>query len=960
MILAKKYSVFCFLFLITWGANEAYGQDLKLWYQEPAKTWTEALPIGNGKLGAMIFGGIEEDRIQFNESSLWTGEPRNYNQPGAKDYLAEIRKLLSDGKQQEAEELAELHFMGTKSITDPVEPWLNEVRAIEDLAPNPSQEHFDDRQWNKMSIPTYDGWEKAGFQGLDGAVWLRTSFDIPDAWQGQDLVIDLGKVRDQDFTYVNGTLIGSTHDSNQGRQYTMPKEVVKAHNELAVQVINYDDKGGLVGYKDTTRKLSVYPKYGGADEPLYLDTVWKYWIQQDEVPRVGKYQESYQPFGDLSLQFKYDKPSTNYRRTLDLEQAICRTSYVNDGVSYERTYLASAVDECLAIHLTADQAKKIGFEAFLSAPHKNYTVKKVNDSSVQISVQVKHGRLRGEGLLSILHHGGKLRIEDGKIELIGADDATLLLTAATNYKQYDDVSADATEISALRMDKIKNRPYKQIQLAHIRDYQKYFSKFSIHFDGAGPMRLPTDKRIEQFKEGHDPGLLALFVQYGRYLLISSSRPGGLAPNLQGIWNDLLTPPWGSKYTTNINAEMNYWLAETTNLSELQRPLFEMIKELNITGKETAEVYYGAPGWVLHHNTDVWRGTAPINNPNHGIWVTGGAWLCQHLWEHFLFTQDKHFLRTEAYPIMKASAQFFDHFLIPDSSTGWLISSPSNSPEQGGLVAGPTMDHQIIRQLFKNVAAAASQLHVDPAFASHILDKSKRIAPNQIGKFGQLQEWLADKDDPDNKHRHVSHLWAVYPGSEINWQDSPKFMEAAKKSLIFRGDAGTGWSLAWKMNLWARFKDAEHAYHMVNMLLSPAAKGGGVYPNLFDAHPPFQIDGNFGGTAGVAEMLLQSHLGVMDILPSLPKALQNGSVKGICARGGFELSYSWKNGTLTHLEVLSLAGERCSLRYEEKEIQFDTEKGKIYRLDADLQLRGHANFNNSMDEPDLVISNLEIQ
>lgn len=935
----KLYRFFCVFCFIVFIRGNLYGQDLTLWYQHPANTWTEALPIGNGKLGAMVFGGVQADRIQFNESSLWTGGPRNYNQPGAKNYLGEIRNLLSEGKQQAAEELAGRHFMGTKSISDPPEPWLAALRAIEQQPKNPSQEHFEDKTWREMRVPSRDGWEKEGFQGLDGAVWLRTTFTVPKEWIGRELVVDLGKIRDQDFTYINGKLIGATHDANQGRLYTIPKDLVKAQNQIAIQVINYDDKGGLVGYKDPSRKLSVFLKENTADESVYLTDTWKYWIQKDEAPRVGKYQESYQPFGDLLLDFGAQVPFSNYKRTLDLEHAICKTSYVQNGVSFERTYFSSAPDACLAIHLTADRPRQISFDASLASPHKTYNVEKVDDSTIRISVQVKQGVLRGVGFLHVRHEGGELHVGDGKIKILGADEASLFLTAATNYKSYKDVSANAEELAESRLSKIKNKSYDRIRLAHIQDYQQYFTKFSLKFEADGASNsLSTDQRIGQFVNGQDPNLLALFVQYGRYLLISSSRPGGLAPNLQGIWNDLLTPPWGSKYTTNINAEMNYWLAESTNLSELQEPFFQMVKELSVVGQETAKTYYDAPGWVLHHNTDLWRGTAPINNPNHGIWVTGGAWLCQHLWEHFLYSRDESFLREQAYPIMKASALFFDHFLVTDPKTGWLISTPSNSPEQGGLVAGPTMDHQLIRQLFRNVAAAATILKLDKEFAQHILDKGTKIAPNQIGKHGQLQEWLQDIDDPANKHRHVSHLWAVYPGHEINWQDSPKLMNAAKKSLIFRGDGGTGWNLAWKINLWARFKDADHAYKMVNRLLSPEARGGGVYPNLFDAHPPFQIDGNFGGAAGVMEMLVQSHLGTIDILPALPKALHSGAIKGICARGGFELSYQWQNGLLTHLQVLSRTGGKCSLRYQNKEIQFQTEKGQIYELDGRLRLQ----------------------
>jgi alpha-L-fucosidase 2 len=453
--------------------------------------------------------------------------------------------------------------------------------------------------------------------------------------------------------------------------------------------------------------------------------------------------------------------------------------------------------------------------------------------------------------------------------------------------------------------------------------------------------LPTDERIKKYSPEEDPSLVTLYLQYGRYLLISSSRPGTRPSNLQGIWNDLLTPPWGSKYTTNINAQMNYWPVELLNLSVCHEPLFSLIEDVSEAGKLTARAHYDASGWVLHHNTDLWRGTAPINASNHGIWVTGGAWLCQHLWEHYRFTQDQKFLEQRAYPMMKDAAQFFIDFLVKDAKTGWLISTPSNSPEQGGLVAGPAMDHQLIRELFKNCIDASLLLNRDEQFRKKLQALYKQIAPDQIGKHEQLQEWLEDKDEPDNRHRHVSHLWAVYPGTAINWDASNQLMNAAKQSLLFRGDGGTGWSLAWKVNLWARFKDGDHTLLMIDKLLEPAIsesgdEKGGVYANLFDAHPPFQIDGNFGGAAGIAEMLIQSHLGYIELLPALPSLLPSGEIKGVCARGAFELTISWNNGRLKQVEVLSNAGKECTLKYGDKEIRFTTMKGQRYKLNGNLQ------------------------
>ncbi|MCK4750599.1 MAG: glycoside hydrolase family 95 protein, partial [Bacteroidales bacterium] len=381
-----------------------------------------------------------------------------------------------------------------------------------------------------------------------------------------------------------------------------------------------------------------------------------------------------------------------------------------------------------------------------------------------------------------------------------------------------------------------------------------------------------------------------------------------------------------------------------NLSDCHDPLFRLIEDCSETGVRVAKEHYDADGWVLHHNTDIWRGTAPINHSNHGMWIGGSGWLSHHLWEHYLFTMDVDFLEERAYPVMKRAATFYTQFLVEDPETGWLISSPSNSPENGGMVAGPTMDHQIIRSLFKACIEASEILDVDTEFSKKLKDLVPRIAPNQVGQYGQLQEWLQDVDDPENKHRHVSHLWGMHPAKDINWEDSPEFMEAAKQTLFFRGDDGTGWSLAWKINFWARLLDGDHAYKLIKMQFRPVTLsekrfggGGGSYPNLFDAHPPFQIDGNFGAPAGIVELLIQSHLSAIDILPALPSALPDGKISGVCARGGFELSFSWKDGGLSRLEVLSKAGTTCKLRYKEKFIEFDTEEGRSYKLDKDLSL-----------------------
>lgn len=907
-------------------------QDYKLWYTKPAAKWTDALPIGNGRLGAMVFGGVENDRIQFNEETLWTGEPRAFNRPGAANYLADIRKLLAEGRQKEAEQLAETHFMGLKSKEGNREEWLKEVLALKGIAGNPALPDFDDSNWKTMKVPSYDGWESVGFEGLDGAVWLRTTVDIPATWQGKDLVLDLNRIRDYDLTYVNGKLVGTTNSTIDPRRYTIPKEIIRpGKNIIAIQVINYYDRGGLVGYKETNRPISVYPVGSSDKEGVALNGNWKCYIQNDEPPIVGKYQADYQPFGDLTLRFNGLGNVSGYQRELTLQDAITRTSFTVNGVKYRREYVVSQPQQVVAVHLTADKPGSLTFDALLTSPHKASSTRKIDNKTLALAMKVRNGALFGESYLQIDTKNGKLTVTNDKITIEGADEVTLYLTAATNFVNPHDVSGNPQARCEKTLAELRGKTYAQIKQAHMQEYQRYYNTFSIEFGKAMADALPTDERLARFGTANDPAFMALYMQYGRYLLISSSRPGTRPANLQGIWNDILTPPWGSKYTTNINVEMNYWPSEVLNLSPLHEPLFGMIRELVANGRETAKLHYNASGWVLHHNTDLWRGTAPINAANHGIWVSGAGWLSQHLWEHYLYSQDKEFLAKTAYPIMKEAAQFFVDFLVKDPKTGWLISIPSNSPENGGLVAGPTMDHQIIRTLFRNCIKASELLKIDEDFRKTLASTYKQIAPNQIGRFGQLQEWLEDKDDTTNKHRHVSHLWGVHPGDDITWETSPDLMKAARQSLIYRGDEGTGWSLAWKINFWARFKDADHTMNMVRMLLRPASNNGGSYVNLFDAHPPFQIDGNFGGSAGIAEMLLQSHTNYIDILPALPAGVPEGSVTGIRARGGFELAYAWKAGKLTKLSVTSTAGNTCVLRYAGKTLSLPTQKGKTYEL-----------------------------
>ncbi len=930
-----------FSFLLCLLATHALAQQpLKLWYAQPAAKWTDALPLGNGRLGAMVFGGVAQDRIQFNEATLWTGRPRSYNRPGAAQYLPQIRQLLAAGKQAEAEALAEQHFMGLKDHEEGYEAakaaWLQRVRAV-----SVAQANAAGHDWKPLAIPTPNGWESAGLEGLDGAVWLRTTFDLPAAWAGKDLTLSLGRIRDVDFTYVNGQPVGTDEGISKKRRYRVPAAVLRAgRNEVAVQVLNYSDKGGLIGVKEKQPVFVAYPEGADPATGVPLAPAWQYWVQDAEPPLVPSYQASYQPFGDVLLAIAWAGPVSDYRRELDISQAVARTTYTQGGVRFTREYFASNPAQALVWHLGADAKGKISLSARFQSPHQPTKTYRVDGHTLALAVQVRDGVLRGVSYLRVATTHGKVTVSDTGIQLENADEATFTLTAATNFKTYRDTSGEPERLAAQAAEAAARKSYLALRAEHVADYQKLFAGFTIDLGHQPQEQLPTDQRILKFSPAADPALLALYLQYGRYLLISSSRKGGLPANLQGIWNESLTPSWGSKYTTNINLQMNYWPAEVLGLAACTAPLVQFIDEAAQAGQATAKNNYNAPGWVLHHNTDIWRGTAPINAANHGIWVTGAAWLCQPIWEHYQFTQDKDFLRQQ-YPVLKSAAEFYVSFLTKDPRTGYLISTPANSPEHGGLVAGPTMDHQLIRELFKTTTAAAQALSIDADLQQELTAKANQLAPNQIGQHGQLQEWLEDKDDPADTHRHVSHLWGVFPGTDITWAD-PRLMQAARTSLVQRGDGGTGWSLAWKVNLWARFRDGDHALRVLQNLLAPAENGtgpeqGGVYKNLFDAHPPFQIDGNFGGAAGMAELLLQSQNGVLDLLPALPTAWAAGEVRGLRARGGFVVNMKWIQGKLQTLEIQSEAGRACVVKYGGREVRLVTKAGKGYKLTGELKV-----------------------
>jgi len=736
--------------------NHNNSSSLFLHYTKPAKLWVEALPVGNGRLAAMVFGGAPQERIQLNEGTVWAGGPYDNVNPEAYRALPQVQQLIFAGK--------------------------------------------------------------------------------------------------------------------------------------------YEQAHRLVNEKMIARQAHGMP---------------------------------YQTVGDLVLYFPGHDSCSHYQRRLNLDNATTTVSYRVGEVTYTREVFASFTDQVIIIRLSADKPDQITFTAEFASPQQTSVTVEAPDVLVMngrgSDFEGVTGQITFQARAKIIPQRGVLFAENGRLRLEHGDNVTIMIAMATNFINYQNLGGAPDSITINQLANAAPKSYPQLLNAHSAAYRQYFDRVTLDLGSSPAVNLPTDERVKGFAAGNDPQLAALYFQFGRYLLISASQPGGQPVTLQGLWNEQMQPPWDSKYTVNINTAMNYWPGEPTNLPEPVAPLIQMVSELAQAGSETARRMYNAGGWVVHHNTDIWRMTAPIDGAAWGMWPSGGAWLCQHLWNHYLYNGDKQYLQT-VYPVLKGAAQFFLDVLIEEPTHRWLVVSPSISPENPhvrdkgiAIDAGVTMDNQLVHDLFSNTIQAATILETDSEYVQQLVAARNRLAPMHIGQYGQLQEWLQDKDDPQDKHRHVSHLWGLHPGNLISPRRTPELFAAVRKSLEYRGDVSTGWSMAWKINLWARLLDGNHAYKMLTDQLSLVSgdrgfyQHGGTYPNLFDAHPPFQIDGNLGCTAGIAEMLLQSYDGDIFILPALPAAWLNGSVTGLRAPGGFEISFTWKEGKPRKIHIQSHLGGNCRIR-----------------------------------------------